>query len=73
MSRHNRERRERNRAAKHQPAGTASPSQTRLLPGRAYVLTVRHDDACALLRGAGPCDCSPEVGRPVLVPAPDDN
>ena len=30
-------------------------------PGRVAVLDVYHNDGCALLAGAGPCDCNPTM------------
>ena len=30
-------------------------------PGAVSQLDILHDDWCALLAGAGPCDCDPEV------------
>lgn len=30
-------------------------------PGTVAVMTLLHDDWCALLSGSGPCDCDPEV------------
>jgi hypothetical protein len=30
-------------------------------PGEIAIMTVLHDDWCALLSGSGPCDCDPEI------------
>lgn len=72
MSRHNRERRAR-RKGLPKYAGEILSAAGWLKPGCAYVLPVRHEPRCSLLRGVGPCDCNPEVGRPERVPAPEEN
>lgn len=41
--------------------------------GRAYTVLIRHDDWCDLLRGAGPCNCNPDIGDPKPMPHPEDN
>ncbi len=71
MSKHNRERRKQNRQLpKH--VGPVIASAQGLKPGF-YMVNVRHDDNCNLLKGKGPCNCNPEVRPPERVPSPEDN
>jgi hypothetical protein len=45
-------------------------AQGLIKPGELYVIHVRHDGWCRLLRGAGSCNCNPEVSEPERVPDP---
>jgi hypothetical protein len=75
MSRRNRERRKKpaGYAEAVRAASERAMAEGRLRPGNVYVIDVRHEGRCALLRGGGPCDCAPEVRPPERVPAPDEN
>ena len=44
-----------------------------LQPGQVYIVSVRHDDWCAVLKGTGPCDCNPDVRPPERVPQGEEN
>jgi hypothetical protein len=54
-------------------AGLRALGSGAVKPGHVYVIPVRHDSWCDLLRGIGPCNCDPEVRPPERVPAPDEN
>ena len=76
MSMHNRKRR-RNRQPEYASAVLATAEKGladgTLKPGQVYVIPVRHDGWCDLLKGIGPCNCVPEVRPPERVPSPEDN
>jgi hypothetical protein len=42
----------------------------KIRPGAVSEAMVRHDDDCALLAGAGPCNCSPTVQ--IVAPEPPE-
>ena len=48
-------------------------AQGRLKPGTVHMIDVRHEDGCALLAGAGPCNCNPDVGTPQRVASQEEN
>lgn len=77
MSRHNRDRRKASGHPKYVASVVAASERAlargEMKPGSVYVVPVRHDAGCSLLRGTGACDCEPEVGAPERVPAPDEN
>lgn len=83
MSKHNRDRRKRNRERRKAglskyadevvATGLAALAHGTMKRGEAYVINVAHDDWCDLLSNSGPCNCNPTVGKPERVPKPEEN
>lgn len=48
-------------------------AEGQLKPGTIHLIDVYHDEWCDLLKGMGPCNCTPEVGPMERVPSPDEN
>lgn len=59
-----------NYAAAVEQALLAALANGSVVRGRVSVVEIRHDDFCNQLAGRGPCNCSPEVCPPRLVPDP---